>query len=124
MLFQLKFKLEFFPEIQVRIFSIKDNLFEEKNNYRYLIGQYEIENFNLISTILNEDKNSAIVYYYKNDILYKIDFDFSKGLSSPNIVTNNINLTDELWKDEADIMHESKESLFSSRLYWLIVSHI
>ena len=108
-----------FPaEIQVRIFSIKDNLFEEKNNYRYLIGQYEIENFNLISTILNEDKNSAIVYYYKNDILYKIDFDFSKGLSSPNIVTNNINLTDELWKDEADIMHESKESLFSSRLYW------
>ena len=108
-----------FPaEIQARIFSIKKNLFEEENNYRYLIGHYEIESFNLIAAIPNEEKDSAIIYFYKNKILNKIDFNFFNGLSSPNIVTNHINLTDEFWKEESEKMNESKESIFSSRLYW------
>ena len=108
-----------FPaEIQVRTFSIKNDEFEEKNNYKYLIGQYEIENFNLISAIPNEQKDSSIIYFYKNKILSKINFDFVKGLSSPNTVKIDVNLPDEYWKLESEIMKESKESIFSSRLYW------
>ena len=108
-----------FPaEIQARMFSIKNDEFEEKNSYKYLIGHYEIENFNLISAIPNEQKDSAIIYFYKNKILTKIDFDFVKGLSSPSAVTIDVNLPDEYWKLESEIMKESKESIFSSRLYW------
>ena len=108
-----------FPaEIQARIFSIKNDEFEEKNSYKYLIGHYEIESFNLISAIPNEQRDSTIIYYYKNKILTKIDFDFVRSLSSPNAVTIDVNLPDEYWKLESEIMKESKESIFSSRLYW------
>ena len=108
-----------FPaEIQVRAFSIKSGFFEEKNNYRYLIGQYEIENFKLISAIPNEEKNSCIIYYYKNNILSQIKFDFTNGLYSSNIMKNHIDLNDEFWEEEANRLSENKETIFSSRLYF------
>ena len=68
-----------FPvEIQAIIFSERNDNFEEINNFRYLIGQYEIENFKLITAIPNEEKNSVIIYYSKNKILSKIEFNFLK----------------------------------------------
>ena len=108
-----------FPaEIQVRTFSIKNGLFEEKNNYRFLIGQYEIENFSLISAIPNEEKNESLIYYYKNNILSQIKFDFTNGLYSSGIVKNHIDLNDEFWETEANRLSENKETIFSSRLYF------
>ena len=63
--------LGFPAEIQARIFSEKNDNFEEINNYKYLIGQYEIENFNLITAIQNDEKNEVIIYFSKNSILSK-----------------------------------------------------
>ena len=76
-----------FPdEIQARLFSIKNDNFEELNNYKYLVGQFEIENFNLITAIPNDEKNAAIIYFLKNKILSKIEFNFMKGLYASSIV--------------------------------------
>ena len=111
-----------FPaEIQVRTFTIKEEeLIEENNNFRYLFHQNDIKTFNLISAFLNNDnKNSAIIYYDKNNILSKIEFDFYKGLFSPKMVKPEVNLTDTFWQEEADKMQESKETIFSSRLYFV-----
>ena len=108
-----------FPaEIQVRVFAINNGIFEEKNNYRYLIGQFEIDNFKLISAIPNEEKNSCIIYYYKNNILSQIKFDFANGLYSSAVVKNHIDLKDEFWEEEANRLSENKETIFSSRLYF------
>ena len=107
-----------FPaQIQARIYSERNDNFEEINNYRYLVGQYEIENFKLITAIPNEDKNAAIIYYSKNNILSKIEFDFLKKFYSSSIVKPYINLTDDSWEYEAKKVDETKESIFSSRLY-------
>ena len=108
-----------FPfEIQARLFSIKNDNFEELNNYKYLIGQYEIENFSLITAIPNEEKNAAIIYFLKNNILSKIEFNFMRGLHSSSIIKPRVNLTDDSWELEAQQIEETKESIFSSRLYW------
>ena len=108
-----------FPaEILVKTFDLKNDLFEEKNNYNYFIGKYENGKFNLITAISNKEKNASIIYYYLNKILYKIDFNFIKGLSQPRTVKHIIDLTDDFWKKESDIVHQTKESIFSSRLYW------
>ena len=108
-----------FPdEIQARLFSIKNDNFEELNNYKYLVGQFEIENFNLITAIPNDEKNAAIIYFFKNKILSKIEFNFMKGLYASSIVKPRVNLTDDSWKLEAQRVDETKESVFSSRLYW------
>ena len=109
--------LGFPAEIQARIFSERNDNFEEINNYRYLIGQYEIENFKLITAISNEEKNSVIIYYSKNNILSKIEFNFLKKFYSSNIVKPHINLTDDSWEYETNKVDETKESIFSSRLY-------
>ena len=117
-IFSCFFGVGFPAEIQVRTFTIKDELIKESNNYRYPLGQYDIKNFNLISALLTNDyKNSSIIYYDKNNILSKIDFDFEKGFFSPNIVINEVNLTDIFWEKESERMNESKESIFSSKLY-------
>ena len=109
-----------FPaEIQARIFSKKKDSFEEKNSFIYSLGQYELENFSLISAIPNEQKETAIIFYYKNKILSKIEFDFMKGLSNPSNAINDVNLIDEYWKDETEMMGQTKEVIFSSRLYWI-----
>ena len=109
-----------FPaEIQARIFSIKKDSFEEKNSFRYSLGQYDLEKFSLISAIPNEQKETAIIFYYKNKILSKIEFDFMKGLSNPSSAINDVNLIDEYWKDETEMMGQTKEAIFSSRLYWV-----
>ena len=110
-----------FPaEIQVRTFTIiEEELIEENNNFRYLLYRNDIKIFNLISALLkNDNKNSAIIYYDKNNILWKIEFDFDKGLFSPEMVKPEANLTDAFWQEEADKMQESKETIFSSRLYF------
>ena len=110
-----------FPaEIQVRTFDINDELIKEKNSYRYSLGQYDIKSFNLISALLtNDNKSSSIIYYDKNNILSKIEFDFEQGLFSPNIIDieKEVNLTDEFWEEASKKMDESKESIYSSRLY-------
>ena len=118
-LFTCFFGVGFPSEIQARIFTIKKDLFEEKNSFKYLLGKYEIETFSLISAIPNEKNEAAIIYYYKNKILSKIDFDFIKGFSEPNTAMNNVNLYDEDWKEESEKIGETKESIFSSRLYWI-----
>lgn len=110
-----------FPaEIQVRTFTIKEEeLIEENNNFRYPLHQNDLKTFNLISALLNNDnKNYAIIYYDKNNILSKIEFNFYKGLFSPEMVKPEVNLTDTFWQEEADKMQESKEKIFSSRLYF------
>ena len=109
-----------FPaEIQVKTFTTKEEeLIEENNNFRYPLGQNDIKTFNLISALLiNDNKNSAIIYYDKNNVLSKIEFNFYKGLFSPELVKPEVNLTDTFWQEEADKMKESKEIIFSSRLY-------
>ena len=107
-----------FPaEIQARIFSERNDNFEEINNYRYLVGQYEIENFKLITAIPNEEQNTSIIYYSKNNILSKIEFDFLKKFYASSIVKPYINLTDDSWEYEAKKADETKESIFASRLY-------
>ena len=108
-----------FPvEIQARIFYERNDNFEEINNFRYLIGQYEIENFKLITVIPNEEKNSSIIYYSKNNILSKIEFNFRKKFYASSIVKPYINFTDDSWEYEAKKVDETKETIFSSRLYW------
>ena len=108
-----------FPvEIQARIFSERNDNLEEINNFRYLIGQYEIENFKLITVIPNEEKNSSIIYYSKNNILSKIEFNFRKKFYASSIVKPYINFTDDSWEYEAKKVDETKETIFSSRLYW------
>ena len=99
--------------------SLLKDSFEEKNSFRYSLGQYELENFSLISAIPNEQKETAIIFYYKNKILSKIEFDFMKGLSNPSSAINDVNLIDEYWKDETEMMGQTKEAIFSSRLYWV-----
>ena len=119
-IFSCFFGVGFPAEIQVRVFDINEDLITEKNSYRYPLGQYDIKNFNLISALLTDDyKNSSIIYYDKNNILSKINFDFEQGLFSPNIVDieKEVNLTDEFWEKESKKMEESKESVYSSRLY-------
>ena len=111
-LFTCFFGVGFPSEIQARIFTIKKDLFEEKNSFKYLLGKYEIETFSLISAIPNEKNEAAIIYYYKNKILSKIDFDFIKGFSEPNTAMNNVNLYDEDWKEESEKIGETKRNLF------------
>ena len=97
-----------FPdEIQARLFSIKNDNFEELNNYKYLVGQFEIENFNLITAIPNDEKNAAIIYFLKNKILSKIEFNFMKGLYASSIVKPRVNLTDDSWELEAQRVDET-----------------
>ena len=108
-----------FPfEIVTKGFILNNEMFEEKINYRYLIGQYEIDNFNLIASISNIEKDSAIIYYNKNKILSQINFDFIRGLTNPITVKTYINLNDEFWEEESKKLHETKEFIYSSRLYW------
>ena len=110
-----------FPaEIQVRTFDINYEIIKEKNSYRYSLGQNDIKSFNLISALLtNDNKSSSIIYYDKNNILSKIEFDFEQGLFSPNIIDieKEVNLTDHFWEEVSKKMEESKESIYSSRLY-------
>ena len=110
-----------FPaEIQVRTFDINYEIIKEKNSYRYSLGQNDIKSFNLISALLtNDNKSSSIIYYDKNNILSKIEFDFEQGLFSPNIIDieKEVNLTDHFWEEASKKMDESKESIYSSRLY-------
>ena len=105
-------------EIQVKTFSIKNELLEEKNNYKYYIGYFEINEFNLISAISNYEKDKSIIYYTKNNILSQIYYDLRKGFFNPSTISSEINLPNEYWKEESKKHGESKESLFSSRLYW------
>ena len=42
-----------------------------------------------------------------------------KGLSNPSSAINDVNLIDEYWKDETEMMGQTKEAIFSSRLYWI-----
>ena len=116
-IFTCFFGLGFPAEIQARIFSEKNDNFEEINNFKYLIGQYEIENFNLITAIPNDEKNEVIIYFSKNSILSNIEFNFIKGFYSSSKVKPHVNLTDESWDYEAKQLDETKESIFSSRLY-------
>ena len=111
------FGIGFPSEIQVKTFSINNEIIKEKNNYKYLIGNYGIENFNLISTIANSEKDQVIVYYIKNNNLSEIKFDFIKGFYDSIIVSPDADLSDEFWEKESEKMNESKESIFSSRLY-------
>ena len=108
-----------FPaELIVKTFILKNDIFEEKNNYNYLISQNEIKNFHLVTAIPNRYKDSSIIYFYKNKILSSTHFNLDKGFSKSNLVTNKVDLSEEFWKKEAEKMHETKESVFSSRLYW------
>ena len=111
------FGVGFPPEIQAKTFYIKNELLEEKESYKYFVGNYEITDFNLISSIANLDKDKAIIYYTKNNFLYQINFDLKKGLSNPSLVPSEVDLPEEYWQKESEKYHESKESIFSSRLY-------
>ena len=83
------------------------------------MNQYmEMENFNLIAAIPNDEKNEVIIYFSKNSILSNIKFNFIKGFYSSSKVKPHVNLTDESWDYEAKQLDETKESIFSSRLYW------
>ena len=84
------FGVGFPSEIQAKTFSFKNELLEEKENYKYLIGNYEITNFNLISSITDLDKDKAIIYFTKNNFLYQIYFDLKKGFSNPSLVPSSI----------------------------------
>ena len=111
------FGVEFPKQIQAKGFLIKNELMEEKYNYKYLIGNYEIKNFTIISAISNKEKNESIIYYTKNNILYSINFNFNKGFYSSNIISPDIQLSEDYWQKESEKTHESKESIFSFRLY-------
>ena len=111
------FSVEFPTQIQVKGYAIKNELIEEKYNYKYLIGNYEIKNFSIISVISNKDKNESLIYYTKNNLLYSINFNFKKGFYSSNIISSDIKLTEKYWQKESEKTHESKESIFSFRLY-------
>ena len=111
------FGVGFPSEIQAKTFSFKNELLEEKENYKYLIGNYEIANFNFISSITNLDKDKAIIYFTKNNFLYQINFDLKKGFSNPSLVPSEVDLPEEYWQKESEKYKESKESIFSSRLY-------
>ena len=108
-----------FPaEIQAIIFSINNRLIKEKHNYKYLIGNYEIVDFNIITAIPNFEKEKAIVYYTKNNILSKINFNVKNGLYDNGIISPEVELPNQFWKEESEKYNEPKESLFSSRLFW------
>ena len=111
------FGVGFPSEIQSKTFSFKNELLEEKENYKYLIGNYEIANFNFISSITNLDKDKAIIYFTKNNFLYQINFDLKKGFSNPSLVPSEVDLPEEYWQKESEKYQKSKESIFSSRLY-------
>ena len=111
------FGVGFPSEIQAKTFSFKNELLEEKENYKYLIGNYEITNFNLISSITDLDKDKVIIYFTKNNFLYQIYFDLKKGFSNPSLVPSEVDLPEEYWQKESEKYKESKESIFSSRLY-------
>ena len=111
------FGVGFPSEIQAKTFSFKNELLEEKENYKYLIGNYEIANFNFISSITNLDKDKAIIYFTKNNFLYQINFDLKKGFSNPSLVPSEVDLPEEYWQKESEKYQKSKESIFSSRLY-------
>ena len=108
-----------FPfEIQAKTFIIKNELIEEKNIFKYYIGNYEINEFNLISAISNDKKDNSIIYYSSNNILSQIFFDIKKGFFDHSFVSSDVNLPNKYWQEQSKIYHESKESIFSSRLFW------
>ena len=105
-------------EIKAKTFALKDKLIEEENNYKFFLGNNEIKNLNIISAIPNQEKNESIIYYSINNNLYSIKFNFLKGFHDSNILSSpNIKLTEDFWQKESMKTHESKESIFSSRLY-------
>ena len=117
-IFSCFFGIGFPAQIQVKGYSIKNELIRETYNFKYLVGNIEIKNFNMISAISNQEKNESIIYYTKNNILYSIYFNFTKGFSASNIISSDIKLTDEFWTKESEKTSESKESIFSFRLYF------
>ena len=85
-------------EIKAKTFALKDKLIEEENNYKFFLGNNEIKNLNIISAILNQEKNESIIYYSINNNLYSIKFNFLKGFHDSNILSSpNIKLTEDFW---------------------------
>ena len=117
-IFSCFFGVGFPAQIHIKTFSIKKEIIKEKNNYKYPIGNYEIINFNLITAIPSYGKNRFIIYYTKNNILCTINFDFQKGFSNSTIISSKIDLPQEFWKEESEKYKETKEFIFSSRLYF------
>ena len=117
-IFSCFFGIGFPAEIQVRTFSIENELIKENNYYKNLIGNYEINNFNLISIIPNIQKDKVIIYYSRNNILSEINFDFTQGFYNSNNTIPSFNINNDFFEKESQKLHETKESIFSSRLYW------
>ena len=83
------FYFVYFPlKIKVKTFDINNN-FEQLKNFSNYLNLIKFGNISYISTLTNEEKQKALIYFGNKNNNYLITFDYVNSFSKPKQIINN-----------------------------------
>ena len=83
------FYFVYFPsKLKVKTFDINNN-FEQLKNFSNYLNLIKFGNISYISTLTNEEKQKALIYFGNKNNNYLITFDYVNSFSKPKQIINN-----------------------------------